>query len=73
MLEKLFCPIFEATLHPSKHPEIAELLKHIVGFDSVDDEGTLEALSSSTHPSAWKSQQNLAYCWQLLVFHQSNG
>jgi AMP deaminase len=42
MLENLFAPLFEATLFPEEHPEVAELLKHIVGFDSVDDEGSLE-------------------------------
>jgi len=42
MLENLFVPIVEATLDPKKHPEVAELLTHIVGFDSVDDEGTIE-------------------------------
>ena len=42
MLENLFCPLFEATLNPEAHPEVAELLKHIVGFDSVDDEGAAE-------------------------------
>lgn len=38
MLQNLFVPLFEATLHPEEHPKCAELLKHIVGFDSVDDE-----------------------------------
>jgi len=42
MLENLFCPIIEATLRPEENPEIAELLTHIVGFDSVDDEGAAE-------------------------------
>lgn len=42
MLENLFGPLFEATLFPDEHPEVAELLNHIVGFDSVDDEGSLE-------------------------------
>ncbi len=42
MLENVFVPIFQATLYPEHHPEVAELLKHIVGFDSVDDEGFLE-------------------------------
>jgi AMP deaminase len=42
MLENLFCPLFEATLHPEQHPEVAELLNNIVGIDSVDDEGCLE-------------------------------
>jgi len=42
MLGNMFCPIFEATLYPEKNPEIADLLTHIVGFDSVDDEGSPE-------------------------------
>jgi AMP deaminase len=42
MLENLFIPLFEATLHPAEHPEVAELLNNIVGIDSVDDEGCLE-------------------------------
>ena len=65
MLENLFIPLFEATLHPEKHPKVAELLKHIVGFDSVDDEGCLEAPLSCCQPSAWKKEDNPAYCWQL--------
>jgi AMP deaminase len=42
MLENLFIPLFEATLYPEEHPEVAELLNNIVGIDSVDDEGCLE-------------------------------
>jgi AMP deaminase len=42
MLENIFVPMFEATLYPDKHPKIAETLKHIVGIDSVDDEGSAE-------------------------------
>ena len=38
MLENLFIPLFEATLHPDQHLEVAELLNNIVGLDSVDDE-----------------------------------
>jgi AMP deaminase len=65
MLTNLFSPIFEATLYPDKHPEIAELLKHIVGFDSVDDEGAMEAPHNCARPSDWQNEQNPAYCWQL--------
>lgn len=65
MLKNLFCPIFEATLYPKKNPEIAQLLNNIVAFDSVDDEGTLEAPCNCTRPSAWQNDSNPAYCWQL--------
>jgi len=65
MLKNLFCPIFEATIYPNKHPEISQLLTHIVAFDSVDDEGTLEAPCNCTRPDAWQSDSNPAYSWQL--------
>ncbi|KAL7441718.1 hypothetical protein ACHAXH_004756 [Discostella pseudostelligera] len=65
MLENLFNPLFEATLHPEQHPEVSELLKHVVGFDSVDDEGALEAPLSCCEPTSWTKEDNPAYCWQL--------
>lgn len=65
MLENIFCPMFDATLYPDKHPEIAELLKHVVGFDSVDDEGASEMHYSGIRPSEWKDGKNPAYGWQL--------
>jgi len=65
MIENLFCPIIEATLWPEKNPEVAELLKHVVGFDSVDDEGGAEEPCSCTRPSEWRDSKNPAYCWQL--------
>ena len=65
MLENLFGPLFAATLHPEEHPQVAELLNHIVGFDSVDDEGSLEAPLSCCQPASWKKEDNPAYCWQL--------
>ena len=65
MLENIFMPMIEATLHPTEHPEVSELLKHIVGFDSVDDEGNPESGCNCTPPSEWKSTENPAYSWQL--------
>lgn len=48
MLENIFTPMFEATLYPNQHPKVAEVLKHIVGIDSVDDEGSSEVCCIST-------------------------
>ena len=69
MLENLFVPLFEATLFPDEHPEVAELLKHIVGFDSVDDEGSLEVISS-VHVLLWflesfSHQTSVSLCYLL--------
>jgi AMP deaminase len=52
-------------LNPEDNPEIAELLTHIVGFDSVDDEGAAEAPCTTCSPGSWTTEQNPAYCWQL--------
>ena len=66
MIENLFVPLFDATLDPDNHPEIAEAMKHIVGFDSVDDEGASEDASCSCQrPHQWMKSQNPSYWWQL--------
>lgn len=65
MIDNIFIPMFEATLHPADHPEISEALKHIVGIDSVDDEGVLEETCSAQKPGEWTSNKNPSYWWQL--------
>lgn len=65
MIENIFIPLFEATLHPQDHPEIAEAMKHIVAFDSVDDEGTPEDVCSCQKPHEWTSRKTPSYWWQL--------
>lgn len=65
MLENLFAPLFAATLRPEDHPEVAELLTHVVGLDSVDDEGSPEAPLTCKTPSEWTEEDNPAYSWQL--------
>jgi AMP deaminase len=65
MLENLFVPMFEATLHPDQHPEIAAALLHIVGVDSVDDEGALEEPCGTQRPLDWTTSSNPSYAWQL--------
>lgn len=65
MLENIFVPLFEATLYPDQHPEIAEALQHIVGFDSVDDEGALEESCGCQRPHEWTTEKNPSYWWQL--------
>lgn len=47
MLENIFAPMFEATLYPERKPKLAQALKHIVGIDSVDDEGAPEVRCDS--------------------------
>eukprot|EP00934_Nitzschia_sp_Nitz4_P007966 Nitzschia sp. Nitz4//scaffold46_size129759//23431//25833//NITZ4_003486-RA/size129759-snap-gene-0.4-mRNA-1//1//CDS//3329552550//7956//frame0 len=65
MLQNIFVPMFEATLYPEKHPKVAECLTHIVGFDSVDDEGSHEESGANHRPQDWTKPLNPAYWWQL--------
>eukprot|EP00531_Pseudo-nitzschia_arenysensis_P009536 CAMPEP_0116144240 /NCGR_PEP_ID=MMETSP0329-20121206/15900_1 /TAXON_ID=697910 /ORGANISM="Pseudo-nitzschia arenysensis, Strain B593" /LENGTH=716 /DNA_ID=CAMNT_0003639657 /DNA_START=105 /DNA_END=2255 /DNA_ORIENTATION=+ len=65
MLENIFAPMFEATLYPERKPKLAQALKHIVGIDSVDDEGAPEECCGCERPQNWTSPKNPAYWWQL--------
>mmetsp|Transcript_56019 Transcript_56019/g.64676 ORF Transcript_56019/g.64676 Transcript_56019/m.64676 type:complete len:739 (+) Transcript_56019:41-2257(+) len=65
MLENIFVPMFEATLYPERKPKLAEALKHIVGIDSVDDEGASEDACGCQRPHSWTTPNNPAYWWQL--------
>jgi len=46
-LNNLFRPLFEATLHPDKYPDIYDLLLNVVAFDSVDDESRTDKMCCS--------------------------
>lgn len=43
-LNNIFQALFEVALEPSTHPELAEVLPSIVGFDCVDDESIADPL-----------------------------
>mmetsp|Transcript_101251 Transcript_101251/g.201180 ORF Transcript_101251/g.201180 Transcript_101251/m.201180 type:complete len:753 (+) Transcript_101251:3-2261(+) len=67
MLDNIFVPLFEATLDPESHPEVAEFLNHISGFDSVDDESKSNGPGDRTFssvertPPKWDIAMNPSY------------
>jgi AMP deaminase len=65
MLKNLFCPLFNATLHPEEHPEVSEFLSNIVGFVSVDIKGALESWLSFCSLLLWRREDNPAFSWQM--------
>jgi AMP deaminase len=67
LVENIFSPLLEATLHPEAHPELAEFLKHVVGFDSVDDESNAECPVDATPPAEWCRPEQPNFSWQLYV------
>jgi AMP deaminase len=74
MLRNIFEPIFQATLFPDEHPQVAEFLNHIVGFDSVDDESCPERVHSYTDfkavsPDQWVAEENPPYSyWSYYIY-----
>ncbi|KAM5202121.1 AMP deaminase 2 isoform 3-T5 [Hipposideros larvatus] len=68
MLENIFLPLFEATVHPASHPELHLFLQHVDGFDSVDDESKPENHVfnlESPLPEAWVEEDNPPYAYYL--------
>ncbi|XP_048352086.1 AMP deaminase 2 isoform X3 [Sphaerodactylus townsendi] len=68
MLENIFLPLFEATIHPASHPELHLFLEHVDGFDSVDDESKPEHHIfnlDSPLPGNWTEEDNPPYSYYL--------
>uniref|UniRef100_A0A8C6S1G2 AMP deaminase n=1 Tax=Nannospalax galili TaxID=1026970 RepID=A0A8C6S1G2_NANGA len=66
MLENIFLPVFEATINPQAHPDLSVFLKHITGFDSVDDESKHSGhmfSSKSPKPEEWTMENNPSYTY----------
>ncbi|XP_051919597.1 AMP deaminase 3 [Hippocampus zosterae] len=70
MLQNIFLPLFEATIHPQSHKELHVFLKYVSGFDSVDDESKhSDHMFSfrSPKPEQWTGDKNPPYSYY--VFH----
>ncbi|XP_053102706.1 AMP deaminase 2 isoform X3 [Hemicordylus capensis] len=68
MLENIFLPLFEATVHPASHPDLHLFLEHVDGFDSVDDESKPEHHIfnlDSPLPGNWMEEDNPPYSYYL--------
>ncbi|KAG7671780.1 hypothetical protein Ndes2526B_g07318 [Nannochloris sp. 'desiccata'] len=65
LLDNLFDPLFEVTLDPNSHPMLHVFLRHVSGFDLVDDESKPERRPNKhmPPPSDWTSKHNPAYAY----------
>ncbi|KAH9601692.1 Adenosine/AMP deaminase domain [Trypanosoma melophagium] len=68
-LQNIFQPLWEASLHPSEHPLVHHFLNHMSGFDSVDNEATLDLPFVPTSPWAWTSVENPPYNYYLYYLY----
>ncbi|XP_041278704.1 AMP deaminase 1 isoform X2 [Onychostruthus taczanowskii] len=72
MLEYIFVPVFEATINPQAHKELSVFLRHITGFDSVDDESKHSGHMFSTKspkPEEWTSHKNPSYTYYIYYMY----
>lgn len=68
-LQNIFSPLWEASLHPSQHPTLHNFLKHVSGFDSVDNEATIDAPFTTQSPWAWTSADNPPYNYYVYYLY----
>ncbi|KAG5491384.1 hypothetical protein JIQ42_01285 [Leishmania sp. Namibia] len=68
-LENIFQPLWEASLHPSEHPTLHNFLNHVSGFDSVDNEATIDLPFTTVSPWAWTSVENPPYNYYLYYLY----
>jgi len=71
IIENMFKPLFEATLWPSKHPELHKFLEYVTGFDSVDDESKHEnpMFDKDCTPFKWDHAENPPYNYYLYYMY----
>lgn len=68
-LQNIFQPLWEASLHPSEHPTLHNFLNHVSGFDSVDNEATIDLPFTTVSPWAWTSVENPPYNYYLYYLY----
>lgn len=64
-LDNIFLPMFEATIDPGTHPMLHIFLKHVSGFDLVDDESKPERRPTKHMPTPeeWNTKHNPPYAY----------
>lgn len=68
-LQNIFQPLWEASLHPSEHPTLHNFLNHVSGFDSVDNEATIDLPFTIVSPWAWTAVENPPYNYYLYYLY----
>uniref|UniRef100_A0A8C5HYZ3 AMP deaminase n=1 Tax=Gouania willdenowi TaxID=441366 RepID=A0A8C5HYZ3_GOUWI len=72
MLENIFLPVFQATIDPKSNPDLSIFLKHVTGFDSVDDESKHSGhmfCTKSPKPEEWDIAKNPSYTYYIYYMY----
>ena len=66
LLENIFRPLFEVVLEPSRNERLFDMIFHVAGFDSVDDEtGADTGTDFPADPFAWTKDPEPPYSMWL--------
>ncbi|XP_069098253.1 AMP deaminase 1 [Pleurodeles waltl] len=71
-LENIFVPLFEATIRPQDNKELSVFLRHITGFDSVDDESKHSGhmfTEDSPKPQHWNIERSPTYSYYIFYMY----
>uniref|UniRef100_A0A1I8F9X6 AMP deaminase n=1 Tax=Macrostomum lignano TaxID=282301 RepID=A0A1I8F9X6_9PLAT len=73
LLDNCCRPLFDATMDPEGHPQLASFLQSVVAFDSVDDESKPESVvfdRDSPEPADWTdADRNPPYAYYLYYMY----
>lgn len=74
MLQNIFVPVVEATLHPENFPEISDFLANTVAFDIANNEDNNEKIRSYSNfklvpPEEWNCDEEPPYSyWSYYIY-----
>ena len=61
LISNVFEPLWAVSVNPASDPKLHHFLKHMSGFDSVDNESTLDSSFPLQAPTEWTSHDNPPY------------
>ncbi|KAJ9449103.1 AMP deaminase [Diplonema papillatum] len=61
LLTNIFEPLWQVSFNPASDPKLHHFLKHMSGFDSVDNESTPDIAFPLVAPTEWTSFENPPY------------
>jgi AMP deaminase len=64
-IENIFKPLWEVSMEPHRYPRLHNFLEHVSGFDSVDNEATIDLPFSTTSPWQWTAVENPPYNYYM--------
>eukprot|EP00756_Hemistasia_phaeocysticola_P000054 Hpha_TRINITY_DN10038_c0_g1::TRINITY_DN10038_c0_g1_i1::g.83957::m.83957/K01490/AMPD; AMP deaminase len=65
VLRNIFEPLWKVSIDPASDPALAFFLQHVSGFDSVDNEASVDPPLTPISPDAWTESHNPPYAYWM--------